>query len=507
VPGGSRKLENTAMALALAPRSRSTNAALGSRAAKGRRARVPLRTHARPNAGALGSSPALGARSSAPTIQTKLEVGPPDDRFEREADRVAEGVLRMPASATAAAASPPGGGSGRSVQRACDECAEEQAQLQRMPRAGGPDLLSISAIRSGLGARLPLLGQAAPAQAADLEEEVVLQAKNAAGAEAVPGVERGIPGLQGRGRPLYPSERAFFEPRFGHDFGEVRLHGDAQAADSARALNARAYTVGTHIVFGSGQLASGTPAGRRLLAHELTHVVQQGEGAPALQRKIKFTDPTPTRENPIKRVLSEPTLGYTLPTVNGKALPNGFDAAGSLLFDALQPQQSSYDPATKECRFADFDVTISANVTVITQPASNRWTMSLAGPEIKGIPACQSQKSVPVTMTGKPDGQTIVDLVDRYEQEHVDDLKQLYVKHPEAHFNWLMGLRAQGDDSGKCQGQLMATLGNKDALAIAAFLKDWLASVAARDAKGGHTIKNTIRAPADCASVTIEAYK
>ena len=95
-----------------------------------------------------------------------------------------------------------------------------------------------------------------------------------------------------------------------------------------------------------------------------------GEGAPGLQRKIKFTDPTPTRENPIKRVLSEPTLGYTLPTVNGKALPNGFDAAGSLLFDALQPQQSSYDPATKECRFADFDVTISANVTVITQPAN-----------------------------------------------------------------------------------------------------------------------------------------
>jgi hypothetical protein len=110
-------------------------------------------------------------------------------------------------------------------------------------------------------------------------------------------------------------------------------------------------------------------------------------------------------------------------------------------------------------------------------------------------------------MTGKPDGQTIVDLVDQYEQEHVDDLKELYVKHLEAHFNWLMGLREQGDDSGKCQAKLMATLGNKDAVAVDAFLKEWLSAVAARDAKGGHTVKNSARAAANCASITIETSK
>ena len=133
--------------------------------------------------------------------------------------------------------------------------------------------------------------------------------------------------------------------------------------------------------------------------------------------------------------------------------------------------------------------------------------MSLPGADIKGITACHSQPSVPVVMTGKPDGQTIVNLVDQYEQEHVDDLKQLYGKHLEAHFNWLMGLREQGDDGAKCQAKLMATLGNKDAVAVAAFLKEWLAAVAARDAKGGHTVKNTVRATAKCASVTIETSK
>jgi hypothetical protein len=68
---------------------------------------------------------------------------------------------------------------------------------------------------------------------------------------------------------------AYFEPRFGYDFSRVLIHTDAKADDSARAVNARAFTVGRDVVFGAGQYAPGTSEGRRLLAHELTHVVQQ----------------------------------------------------------------------------------------------------------------------------------------------------------------------------------------------------------------------------------------
>ena len=71
------------------------------------------------------------------------------------------------------------------------------------------------------------------------------------------------------------------EPRFGHDFSRVRIHVDGAAADSARAVGAHAYTLGQHIVFGAGQYHPQTDAGRRLLAHELTHVVQQGPGVAA----------------------------------------------------------------------------------------------------------------------------------------------------------------------------------------------------------------------------------
>ena len=84
--------------------------------------------------------------------------------------------------------------------------------------------------------------------------------------------------LRSPGQPLDGATRAFFEPRFGHDFSRVRVHADPQASESARAVNALAYTVGTDIVFGAGAQPWGTTSGNRLLAHELTHVVQQRGG-------------------------------------------------------------------------------------------------------------------------------------------------------------------------------------------------------------------------------------
>ena len=81
--------------------------------------------------------------------------------------------------------------------------------------------------------------------------------------------------LRSPGRPLDPSTRRFMEPRFGHDFSRVRIHDGTQAAESAKAVKAAAYTVGNHVVFGAGQYAPETDAGQSLLAHELVHVMQQ----------------------------------------------------------------------------------------------------------------------------------------------------------------------------------------------------------------------------------------
>lgn len=87
--------------------------------------------------------------------------------------------------------------------------------------------------------------------------------------------------LNSPGRSLDPAARAFMEPRFGHDFSRVQVHTDSRAVESAQAVNARAYTVGEHIVFGAQQYAPDSSAGLRVLAHELTHVVQQSQAAKA----------------------------------------------------------------------------------------------------------------------------------------------------------------------------------------------------------------------------------
>lgn len=106
--------------------------------------------------------------------------------------------------------------------------------------------------------------------------------------------------LQSPGQALSAEARSMMEPHFGRSFADVQVHANTQAADSAEAVNARAYAVGRHLVFGSGQYAPGTFAGRHLLAHELTHVVQQfGHCGRVLRRQPKSaTSPDPKQIDP-----------------------------------------------------------------------------------------------------------------------------------------------------------------------------------------------------------------
>ena len=107
--------------------------------------------------------------------------------------------------------------------------------------------------------------------------------------------------LRSAGRPLEPATRAFFEPRLDHDLSGIRIHTDACAADSARAISARAYAWGAHVVFARGEYQPDTNSGRRLLAHELAHTLEPGAGAePAIRRKMA-----------VGAGLTLDTMGYT----------------------------------------------------------------------------------------------------------------------------------------------------------------------------------------------------
>lgn len=109
-------------------------------------------------------------------------------------------------------------------------------------------------------------------------------------------VQRVLQGGSSTGQPLEPATRESLEPRFGRDFGRVRVHTDVQAAEAAQSVGARAFTVGSNIVFGGAEYSPGTKAGQRLLAHELVHVAQQaGTKGPAvsLQRTVAPTSTCP----------------------------------------------------------------------------------------------------------------------------------------------------------------------------------------------------------------------
>ncbi|HEX4862401.1 MAG TPA: DUF4157 domain-containing protein [Rhizomicrobium sp.] len=149
-------------------------------------------------------------------VQPKLTIGRTDDPQEREADRAAETVMRLP--------------------------------------HGAPPARASSSSRAAGGGGVP-----APPAVHDV--------------------------LASPGQPLDAQTRAFFEPRFGHDFSGVRVHSDRRAADSATAMSARAYAAGRDIIFAKGEYTPGSSSGRQLIAHELAHVAQQAGSPSTIRRK------------------------------------------------------------------------------------------------------------------------------------------------------------------------------------------------------------------------------
>ena len=215
-------------------------------------------------------------------------MGAPNDRFEREADRVADRVLRMPAPPveTGAPGTPP------TVQTKCAACAAGGAPCPAC--AGGEARLAPTPAASDAP---PLIQRAAPEKDEALvrratieDEEELVQPKEASSGGQSPqpvpaNVAAGIAGLRGGGARLPDAARSYFEPRFGRDFSAVRVHTGPRAETLARGLGARAFTTGADIAFGRGQYAPETTGGKRLLAHELTHVVQQAATHRSLQLK------------------------------------------------------------------------------------------------------------------------------------------------------------------------------------------------------------------------------
>jgi hypothetical protein len=188
-------------------------------------------------------------------LQAKLKVGPSGDKYEQKADRVADAVMRM---------------SKTDMLQRQPENEEEEQSLQRQHE----------------------------------EEEKELQAKSKAGTTSTvtASIESRINSLKGGGQPLDLATRNFFEPRFDADFNSIRVHSDNRAADLSKSINAKAFTLGRDVVFGSGQYSPESSTGKRLMAHELTHVVQQNSNLRSGNNLNEVT-----RSSPSSTVQRQPT--------------------------------------------------------------------------------------------------------------------------------------------------------------------------------------------------------
>jgi len=205
--------------------------------------------------GLFGGGAAVALREKNPGGDRPLRVSAPGDQGEREAERIADAIMRVPTPTDEV--TPTQRRSANRIQRMCArcrrryrqgkslDCEECEAELQRSP--GG---------REGA----------------------------ARGGPRSTGVERAVAVARESGRPLSEEAQSFFEPRMGADFSDVRVHTGPRADRAARSINAKAYTLGNDVVFRSGQYRPGTQEGKRLLGHELVHTMQQEEDSSAIQR-------------------------------------------------------------------------------------------------------------------------------------------------------------------------------------------------------------------------------
>jgi outer membrane protein OmpA-like peptidoglycan-associated protein len=265
-----------------------------------------------------GSSPSI--------IQQKFFVGKPDDPLKHEADRVGDQVMRMPAREIEPSIVPP------QISRKCAACGADGLLLRKTSDVAEP----------------------AAAEAPFLVNEV----------------------LRSRGQPLDVATQIYFEPRFQRDFSRVRVHTDTQAMASAQAVQARAYTVGPNIVFGPGQYAPATQAGQQLLAHELTHVVQQNRGvAPSSPSgKDGSTAAASTSFHPAQGVIAQPLIQRAPlcpDTRDSGEVTKSQSQAGLLAVD------TDFDAAKESLSVHDFSIDRDSVPPTTTQSDDWRRMMSM----------------------------------------------------------------------------------------------------------------------------------
>ena len=210
-----------------------------------------------------------GLDSSGTAVQPKLKVGQPNDKYEVEADAMADKVVQKLSNPLTNSSAP-------AVQAKCKECEEDETIQEKVDLELQPKPIFENGVEESETKLQTKREEFLQRECKDCEEEEGVQLKpEAENSGNTPSIETQLNGSKGSGRSLSPETQANMDEAFGADFSQVRIHTDSDAAEMNASLNAQAFTHGNDIYFNEGKYDTSGTSGKHLLAHELAHTIQQ----------------------------------------------------------------------------------------------------------------------------------------------------------------------------------------------------------------------------------------
>ncbi|HEY6977190.1 MAG TPA: DUF4157 domain-containing protein [Chitinophagaceae bacterium] len=342
----------------------------------------------------------------------------------------------------------------KSVQRKCEKCEEEEKKVQRVEEKKD-------------------------------EEEKKLQKKGLSSATTGNKATGYINSLNNRGEFLSKETQTFFGSRMGYDFSNVKIHTEEAAARSAKAINAKAYTTNNHIVFNEGQYNPASAEGKKLIAHELTHIMQNlNNSVGILKRKAEFKEGPRTNDRNLAGQYIKLLQGDT-DTEGGSTHPsiNGVDLYGNVKTNPINiPAEADLKTSTVNNEFEASVSTLPTNTTSYSMhlPQKEKWKKYADVDKLPGVfgqKKCNASTTL-VLVSGDPDNTTILTNVETHEDVHVSHIKDAHKAVIEKFDDTLKAMKLKNKDEKKSKTLLLKAITTIAAVSWSDFIKKFEESAA-----------------------------
>jgi len=311
------------------------------------------------------------------------------------------------------------------IQRKCADC-EGEEKVQRVPEKKEEEKVQRAADKKE---------EEKVMKKEDKKEEEKIQKKEGMTGTAAASVTAGsyISSIDSKGKSMNPDVQSFYESRIGADFSDVKIHTGKEAEESAKDINAQAYTYRNHIVFNEGKFQPGSSDGKHLLAHELAHVVQQdnGRSADAIRRKTSFSGSSVNDLNmatkfteAVKNGTNASYVGITVPYLNGHDLTKT-QKSSPMKIPALTDIQAVQNGDKWESSVKNIPTnSLTYKVHLPAKPSGKVWSDFVDAANLGSLAKCNGQ--INVYITGKPSVKDFTDSIEAHEQVHVTHLKEAH---------------------------------------------------------------------------------